>query len=238
MSPVRNATRGLCSPNASPSCVPVLGRASGMLLAALTMLTLSSTGCSVVHNGYSAMTKNGSWNETVVVLRNRSFSMKAWHKRKHRFCREKHTKDFCNGFRAGYESVASGSSNGCTPAFPPSEYWSWEYQSAEGQAKTGAWYSGYPQGARAAEEDGVSNWNQVPMSAGMQAEYQQAGILTHEGALYPIPDPNAPEMPAAKQPAIMVPMADGSRIPLDAIPLGEGERILPQSINLPLSGSQ
>lgn len=161
--------------------------------------------------------------------------MKAWHRRKHRFCREKYQRDFCAGFRAGYEAVASGA-DGCTPAFPPSDYWSWEYQSAEGQAKTSAWYSAFPHGARAAEEDGVANWNQVPMSAALQAEYQQAGVLTHEGALYPIPDPNAPALPAPTpqpQPSVMVPMADGSTIPLDAIPLGEGERIIPQSINLP-----
>jgi hypothetical protein len=74
------------------------------------------------------------------------------------------------------------------------------------------------------------------MSAGTQAEYQQAGILTHEGALYPIPDPNAPQLPAPAappKPAIMIPMADGSRIPLDSIPVGDGEQLIRGSITAP-----
>lgn len=233
MSPLRNALRGLGSPRALPSGGPTAeARTRAGILTALILITLSTAGCSVVHNGYTAMTSNGSWNDTVVVLRNRSLSAKAWHRRKQRFCREKHVKDFCNGFRAGYEATAAGA-DGCTPAFPPSDYWSWEYQSAEGQARTGAWFSGYPLGCQAAEEDGVSHWNQVPMSAGMQAEYQQAGLLEHEGALYPIPDPNAQQLPAPTPQPIMIPMADGSSIPLESLDIGEGERILPRSVNLP-----
>jgi len=123
------------------------------------------------HNGWKAMTSNGTWNDTVVVLRNRSFSAKAWHKRKHHFCDEKHNKDFCAGFRAGYEDAANGS-DGCTPAFPPKEYWSWEFQSAEGHGRTSAWMAGYPHGARAAEEDGVTNWSQLQMGPALQSQYK------------------------------------------------------------------
>ena len=107
-----------------------------MLTAATLMVILSGfTGCMTVHNGWKAMTSNGTWNDTVVVLRNRSFSAKAWHRRKHHFCNERFNKDFCAGFRAGYEDAANGA-DGCTPAFPPKEYWSWEFQSAEGQGRT------------------------------------------------------------------------------------------------------
>ena len=195
------------------------------LVAVTLCLGVSSfSGCMTVHNGWEAITNNGSWNDTVVVLRNRSFSKRAWHRREHHFCKQAHQGDFCAGFRAGYEAVAAGA-DGCTPAFPPQEYWSWEYQSAEGQARTSAWFAGYPHGCRAAEEDGVSNWNQIQMSAGMQAEYQQVGTFEHEGALYPIPDQNAvvtPPQPAEQ----VIQMTDMNGRPFV---LPEGAELIPQT---------
>lgn len=168
--------------------------------ASVAVLVTGLTGCTTLHNGWEAMHNNGSWNDTVIVLRNRSFSAKAWHRRKHNFCRERYIKDFCAGFRQGYEDVAGGAGE-CTPAFPPQSYWGWEFQSAEGQARTAAWFAGYPHGARAAEEDGVAHWNQIQMSTELQAMYQQHGTFEHQGTLYPIPsDQSYPEE---------VPMLDG-----------------------------
>jgi hypothetical protein len=140
-----------------------------------------------VHNAHKACTQNESWNEAVVVMRNRAWATKAWHKRKHHFCNQKYSNDFAAGFRQGYEDVANGS-NGCTPASPPRAYWTWEFQSGEGQARTSAWFSGYPQGARAAEEEGVGNYTQLQLSSGLQSEYQQAGMLPQGAHVYPIPD--------------------------------------------------
>ena len=152
------------------------------------------SGCSTFSNVHKALVNSTHWNETVVTMRNRSFSAKAWHCRKHHFCNQKYINDFCAGFRTGYEDVANGA-DGCTPAFPPKEYWSWEFQSAEGASRTAAWYAGYPHGVRAAEEDGVAHWAQLPMSVGLQAEYQQAGVFEHQGGLYPIPSGPVPDSP-------------------------------------------
>jgi len=77
---------------------------------------------------------------------------------------------FGAGFRAGYEDVAGGA-NGCTPALPPRKYWTWKYQTPEGQGKTAAWFAGYPHGAKAAEEDGAGNFSQIQTSAEIKAEY-------------------------------------------------------------------
>jgi hypothetical protein len=193
----------------------------GLLAAASMTLVLSGlSGCMTVHNGYKALTSNGTWNDTVVVLRNRNFATKAWHRRKHHFCNEKFNGDFKNGFCAGYEAAASGA-DGCTPAFPPKEYWSWEFQSAEGQSRTSAWFSGYPQGVRAAEEDGIVNWNQLQMGANLQAQYQQNGTFEHQGALYPIP--SQPEMQGYSS-SIGAPT---TAFPVEEIPLGPGETIVP-----------
>lgn len=187
MSPFWKSNRGSSGPKNLPAQLLAKGRRKAAIVAALTLLTISTAGCSVVHNGYTAMSRNGSWNDTVVVLRNRTNSARSWHRRKQNFCNEKHVQDFCNGYRAGYEAMCSGS-DGCTPAFPPSNYWSWEYQSGEGHARTSAWFAGYPQGVRAAEEEGAANWHQLQMSAGMQSQFHNAGVLSHQGAYYPIPD--------------------------------------------------
>ena len=182
----------------------------GKLLTASFIVVLScSSGCTLVHNAHRALSFNDSWNEAVVVMRNRNWSTKAWHKRKHHFCNERHNKDFCAGFRQGYEDVANGS-NGCTPAHPPREYWTWEFQSAEGQARTAAWFAGYPQGARAAEEEGVGNYTQLQLSSGLQHEYQQVGVLPPGAAVYPIPANN----PAV--PFLVEPLPGGEPIPMDS----------------------
>ncbi len=191
----------------------------GKLLTACFLVVLScSSGCTLVHNAHRALSFNDSWNEAVVVMRNRNWSTKAWHKRKHHFCNERHSQDFCAGFRQGYEDVAGGS-NGCTPACAPRAYWSWEFQSAEGQARTAAWFAGYPQGARAAEEEGIGNYTQLQLSSGLQQEYQQAGVLPQGTAVYPIPagppaGPNTMPMPQGT----MLPFPLGT--PAD-MPIGE-----------------
>lgn len=187
MSPDERIFQGTSSPRDLPTKSWALGRRQAAVVAVLALMSISTAGCSVVHNGFTALTNNNSWNDTVVVLRNRSYSAKAWHKRKHNFCNEKHQQDFCNGFRAGYEAVCSGS-DGCTPAFPPSEYWSWEYQSGEGRARTSAWFTGYPYGVQAAEEEGAANWHQIQLSPNMRNQLQNASMQSqYAGAPYQPP---------------------------------------------------
>lgn len=193
--------------------------ASKAILVGLLSL-VGLTGCTTFTNMHKALVNSTHWNETVLIMRNRSFSAKAWHCRKHHFCDRKYIKDFCAGFRTGYEDVANGA-DGCTPAFPPKEYWSWEFQSAEGAQRTSAWYAGYPHGVRAAEEDGVANWTQLPMSVEMQSQYQQTGMFTHEGTLYPIPTGQETVEGAYPTP---IPMESGV-----APPQGNLEEIVPDA---------
>lgn len=173
-------------PQACVSTRPRLHRGK-LVTASLIVVLACSSGCTLVHNAHKACTQNESWNEAVVVMRNRAWATKAWHKRKHHFCNERYINDFAAGFRQGYEDVANGS-NGCTPATPPRSYMTWEFQSAEGHARTAAWFQGYPQGARAAEEEGVGNYYQLQLSTGLQSEYQRAGVLPEGSHIYPIPD--------------------------------------------------
>ncbi len=164
-------------------------------VACLLMISVSSsTGCTLFDNIGQSFRYNSVWNDAATKLRHRSLSSKSWHMHKNRHCNEACLDDFCAGFRQGYEDVANGG-NGCTPNFPPRDYWGWQHQTAEGQKKVSAWFAGYPNGARAAEEDGVGNWSQIQMSSNLQAQYVRAGVMPNRGvAVYPITEPS-------KQPA-------------------------------------
>ncbi len=146
------------------------------------------SGCTAVQSGKNSWQYNGAWNEMMTGYRNTAWANKSWHARKHQFCREKHMHEFAEGFRAGYQAIADGS-DGCTPAFAPRQYWGWKYQSGEGQEKVSAWYSGFPHGARAAEEDGIGNWTQIQTSVGLQKNLSEQGMLGPGQApgMYPMP---------------------------------------------------
>ncbi len=200
----------------------------------IATLTVSSTGCTVFDSVGNSFKYNSVWNDAATSMRHRSLSSKSWHKRKHLHCNESCLDDFCAGYRQAYEDVANGGT-GCTPNFPPREYWGWQHQSAEGQKKVSAWFAGYPHGARAAEEDGVGNWSQIQMSSNLQAQYVRAGVLPNRGvAVYPITEPSkAPAAytgkptPAesAQPPAAMgahvtpVPMSTGYSSPQASMPM-------------------
>ena len=156
------------------------------LLLVLSSAAIQFTGCSAWTGLNNSWKYNGSWNETMMGYRNRSSASKAWHCRKHHFCNEKYLKEFSAGFKAGYSEVADGGT-GCSPAFPPREYWGWNYQSCEGQARVAAWFAGFPHGARAAEEEGIGNWTQIQTSSNIQQQYAKNGLLNQSAAgMYPI----------------------------------------------------
>lgn len=94
----------------------------------------------------------------------------AWKARSDRFCGRERFDHFGAGFRAGYADVAMGGT-GCPPPLPPRSYWGWRYQNCEGQQCVASWFDGYPAGARAAEEDGVSNWSRMQTSYIIDAQY-------------------------------------------------------------------
>lgn len=132
----------------------------GGLLAGTVVLT-ATTGCTTL-NGVSKSLQNCDCvDDFMIGYRNHALAAQAWHAQKHCFENQQHLKDFEAGFMQGYEDVAAGG-DGCTPTIAPEAYWGWRYQSPEGQAKVAAWFAGYPMGAKAAEQDGLGNWSQIP----------------------------------------------------------------------------
>ncbi len=168
-------------------------RRSQLIVAAiLCAVALPLSGCSAFTGVQNAWTYNAGWNEKMLRDKNYFSARRAWKTRAHCFENQKYIKDFARGFRAGYMDIADGGT-GCTPTFPPREYWGWRYQSCEGQAKVSAWFSGFPHGARAAEEDGIGNYSQIQTSLGIQQEYAQHGLMSSDyTGVYPIPEKAVP----------------------------------------------
>lgn len=167
-----------------------LARRQAWMLAAVVATSFGGlSGCTAIGGAKNSWNYSSMMNEMMMGYRNEAWANKAWHNRKHQFCREKHLHEFCEGFRAGYAAVTDGA-EGCTPAFPPRQYWGWKYQSSEGQEKVAAWYSGFPHGARAAEEDGIGTWTQIQTSNNVQKRFDEQGMLGpgQSVGMYPMPE--------------------------------------------------
>ncbi len=140
-----------------------------MLLFA-AVLVLPSAGCSMVGSVRNYLAYNDTQNDFVLGFRNGVWAQQAWAERRGCFEGQPQFSSFGAGFRAGYVSVASGG-NGCPPAVAPRKYWTWKYQTPEGQAKVAAWFAGFPHGARAAEEEQAGEYQHIQVSYAIEHQY-------------------------------------------------------------------
>jgi len=131
-----------------------------LIVGGLGIAVSGLTGCTLGGNSCARLFETECIDEFMLGYRNRAMAERAWHCRKHTFCDTRYAKEFKDGFIQGYLDVASGGS-GCTPVIAPSNYWGWRYQSAGGHQAINAWFQGFPQGAKAAEEDGVGHWQSM-----------------------------------------------------------------------------
>lgn len=158
----------------------------GGIMAGVTLA--AGTGCSTLSGLQQSVSHSEFIDDLLVGHRNRAWAARAWHREKVHHGNRRHIADFRKGFLDAYGDVAEGG-DGCTPAIAPSDYWGWQYQSAEGQDKVGAWFAGYPLGAAAAETDGLGNWSQIRTNFPQQVEmppYQGEGSLPAPGGRVPV----------------------------------------------------
>ncbi|MBW3600046.1 MAG: hypothetical protein KY475_22585, partial [Planctomycetes bacterium] len=148
-----------------PASAGSFPRTGGLARLWLLIVLLSSPGCALF-GGYSE-----TFDDFAVGWRNRMLAREAWQQRRDQFAPHPHLHDFGKGFRAGYIEAASGGT-GCLPPLPPREYWSWRYNSKEGQGQIQAWFEGYPHGVQAAEEDGVAYFGLIPTSHAIDVQLQ------------------------------------------------------------------
>lgn len=203
-----------------------------MAVTTIALAIGSSTGCTVTQGVTNTIAYNDTMNDFVMGWRNRAWAKRAWREKMPEYCNQPFLEDFGKGFQDGYADAAAGGAQ-CVPALPPRRYWSWKYQTAEGQGKTAAWYAGYPIGARVAEEESAHLWSDIQISESLRHEYE----LGHE-APYPYPinlydaEECCPQIPVDGQ---IIPI-DG--VPTDAVPGGVHEvaptQVVPEvSLNSP-----
>lgn len=161
---------------------------------AACMTVVGSSGCTALQGVRDVVQYNDVCDDFVVGWRNYVWANQAWHAAKPAYGGQTYLKDFGEGFRAGYRDVAAGG-HGCPPPLPPRKYWSWKYQSPEGQGKVAAWFEGYPHGAATAEQECAGNWRQIQVSHVIEDQYspefEQAQIPRADGTPFPQPAPGA-----------------------------------------------
>ncbi len=180
--------------------------ATGCLAVALS----SSMGCRGLNHWYHEF--QGCVSNHMVDYSNRALAEKAWIREKHRFCDRQYVQEFKDGFIQGYLDVATGG-DGCTPTIAPPKYWGWAYQTPYGQAAVNAFFQGFPFGAKAAEQDGVGYWSEIPTSglSNTLSPYG-SGVITEEVVPVPVPEVLTPEAVEIIAPAL----SDGASLTIES----------------------
>ena len=164
----------------------------------LSLMLLSSVGCRGLNHW--CLELKGCVSNHMVDYSNRALAEKAWIREKHQFSDQQHLKEFKDGFVKGYLDVAGGG-DGCTPTLAPAEYWGWAYQTPHGQAAVGAFFRGFPYGAKAGEQDGVGYWRAIPTSGSRDAMAPYgSGVITEEIVPSPVPVIEVPDSTANSVP--------------------------------------
>jgi len=218
--------RDVCARNAAPG---------SRLVIALVLAAVAGcfTGCSTLQGVRNYIAYNDTQNDFVIGWRNRVWAIQAWHMEREKYLEHPYLAEFGDGFRTGFRDVASGGT-GCPPVVPPRKYWSWKYQSPEGQAKVAAWFEGFPVGAMVAERNQAGEFSDIPVSYTVEAQYSPR---FRAGELPGLPPPTyTPRPPISEQP----PSAGNPPLSEDA---GTGELPTPQlpqpsAIDIQLNGSQ
>ncbi len=151
-------------------CRPFAMRAAIFGFAILTSLC---GGCASINQGCACFNHSSSTSCKDVLFcgwRDHVWAKRAYHQR-FATCGDRHPSHFRRGFLAGYSAVCDGE-DGYAPAVPPKDYWGYSYQSAEGNEMVTSWFGGYPEGVRAATDDGSGMYRDVQVSSMLNAAMQ------------------------------------------------------------------
>lgn len=118
--------------------------------------------------------------------------------------------DYARGFKRGFEDFLYLGGDGHPPGFPPSRYWKYRFETAEGQLAADDWFAGFQRGAAVAQQRGVRERVLVRNSV-------YTGTQVHT----PLISPSAAEPPAASERVTPPKPASGGAAPPEAIPLPE-----------------
>lgn len=168
-----------------------------IMITCLGISALGMTGCTLGSGATRALCDTECIDDFMIGYRNRAMAERAWHCRRHLICDKRYTREYKDGFIAGYLDIASGG-NGCTPAVAPSKFLGWQYQTPGGRCAVNAWFQGFPLGVKAAEEDGVGHWQSMWVNG-----YQRSAAL---------PAASAPTFFPEDQPAVANPFYSNEEV--------------------------
>lgn len=200
-----------------------MNRQNAVLLA-LALMLLTGPGCTSSSVGTAGPYSGGptdwiasGWRSHVWA--NRSYEVNVAQTGAERI----HNNDYKRGFVAGYQAVCDGG-DGEIPAVPPRKYWGSRYLSPEGQAKSRAWFEGYPAGVQAAQADGIDSYRDIYVSQLLDDVHSaQNGYQPQTGQHMNDLDLRAPE---ALEPVPVVPTDS-----LDIAPEPSAGKKMPRPLN-------
>ena len=138
----------------------------------LVLVGCLSTGCRQINQLNQSFQRMGYPEKAFEGYRDFVWAQRAYNLRFGN-CQMAHGDDFREGFLRGYCEMCEGG-QGHTPVIPPEQYWAERYQSSQGKLAVESWFKGYPEGVRAAKQDGASRFRNVYLSKEMQAAIQMS----------------------------------------------------------------
>jgi hypothetical protein len=115
------------------------------------------------------------------------------------------SKDFAEGFKAGFADYLYEGGDGLPPAVPPFPYTLRRYETPQGHAAIEEWYAGFAAGSAAARESGLRDTIVLPLSAppldAVGRDPAQSRVPPPSAAPAPVPSgPPPAQMPEALPP--------------------------------------
>ena len=156
------------------------------LLILLGSSLASFSGCQLTSRSVQNLRKKGYPEKAFEGYRDFVWAQRAYNLR-YGNCNVANESDFRAGFIEGYCDTCDGGT-GKPPAVPPSEYWGSKYQDEQGKQSISAWFKGFPEGVRAAKQDGSDKSKRIFISNEMKAaldltERQSSAIIRADQAV-------------------------------------------------------
>lgn len=142
-----------------------LGKRIGLRCCQLAFITLS--GCSMyVAGARNTFGENiARLNTDLICIRNRIAAKEVWQTICDSEPEQTYSKDYGEGFRAGFADYLKEGGPTIPRSLPPYRYWLVCNQTPEGVAAVDDWYAGYQRGARLAHDSPLRDLNVVPTIA-------------------------------------------------------------------------
>jgi hypothetical protein len=142
-----------------------LGKWFGLHCCQLAFITVA--GCSMYQGGArNTFGENiARANTNLICIRDHIVAKEVWEKIASSEPDQNYSKDYAEGFRAGFADYLKEGGITIPPSLPPYRYWLVNHQHVENLAAVDDWYAGYQRGARMAHDSPLRDLAVVPTIA-------------------------------------------------------------------------